>query len=421
MFLWCRSQIPCLGNDMLDNLPSRILYKKFENKEGKDKCDTGKVNDGRAHLKSTLGDYNCVGDCIEKVMSAWCYINGNVNENNSLSYDEFHNLFYSWLGEELRMRIAGESSRFENIAKNVHGALERMHDGKECEDMCKDIYLKKKQEDDDGTFEHIKLLAEYFTDSKKLKEQLGNDSTEKKCEEAYDDHLKQIKNACKAIGGKCSNGSRSEEYCKWFHKHNKINEESGDKKYCDQTELDKLTCTPVKWVKSSASSGYGYSTGNQNTGSPRPSSVSSSARDASAGGSGGGVGGMVGGGLVSVALPTIGFFLYKYTDVFDGIKKSLFGGLNNRNRGRRSIGRRQHFDDTFTENDSSTLGHDGSTLGDGSTTLGGESSTLGGSSTDISTIYNDDDDGERRRRPSPPRRTRVTNNRRPENIRYYAT
>ncbi|CAA9986409.1 KIR protein [Plasmodium knowlesi strain H] len=119
-----------------------------------------------------------------------------------------------------------------------------------------------------------------------------------------------------------------------------------------------------------------------------------------------------------IGLPTVAFALYKYTDVFDGIKKSLFGGSNNtrgRSMERRSIGRRQHFDDTFTENDSSTLGDDGSTTLDGGGG-GGDSSTLGGSSTDISTIYN-----EPPRRPIGRGERAGTNNRRPGNIRYYAT
>ncbi|CAA9986293.1 KIR protein [Plasmodium knowlesi strain H] len=137
-------------------------------------------------------------------------------------------------------------------------------------------------------------------------------------------------------------------------------------------------------------------------------SFSSSVNDISSG-STATMGSAVAGGLVSVALPTIGFFLYKYTDVFSGIKNSLFGGSNrNRGRGRRSTFRHsnQHFEDTLTENDSSTLGGGG----------GGESSTLGGSSTDISTIYNDDDGG--RRRPSSPPSRKPYHTRQSRNIRY---
>ncbi|CAA9990270.1 KIR protein [Plasmodium knowlesi strain H] len=414
--------VPDLMEAHLDCLPSRIMYKKFNEKGGEGKCEKTKIQSAQTALESVLNEQGCDKGCAEKVLFAWCYINGQVNDSSDLKYEERHHLFYSWLGQELLSRSTGGGSSFGTVANNVHTKLEQMFTGQACGDMCKDVYLKEK-EDDDDIFKYIKLLAEYFTDSKKLKEQLGNGSAEKKCEEAYDDHLKQIKKACTAIQEKCSNGSGNEQYCKWFKEYNEKNWESDAKNYCDTETLEKLTCKPVKWNQAGSSGA-----GSPVTCNSASSELGDQAKSASAlgGDPGSGVepGGVVGGVLGAVGLPAVALALYKYTDVFDGIKKSLFGGSNNtrgRNRGRErrsTIGRNHNFDGF----DSSTMGDDSSTLGgDGSTTLGGgggESSTLGGSSTDVSTIYNDDDGGRRR----PTGRTRTgTNNRRPGNIRYYAT
>ncbi|CAA9987183.1 KIR protein [Plasmodium knowlesi strain H] len=370
-----------LTKDHLGKLPSKMIYKELRDGEDKDKCDKELMESTETQLKSALNGYACDEICREKIISAWCLVTRGMGDRCDLQEKERYDFFYLWLVEQL-FAEKGQIDSFCGLVKEIKKALTEMYAGQDCDILCTDKM-------DKNFFSNAKEVYDYYKDHAGIMQQVGSGG--RLCNQEYKNHLKSIVSACEAVNTYCKNGQyNSTPYCSWF------NGESDGKNYCDQTELAKLTCTTP-----SGSSGH-----------------SSSVSGSSSGGGSGGVGGMVGGGLASVALPAVGLLLYKYTDVFDGIKKSLFGGLNNGNnrRGRRSTFRHneQHFDGF----DSSTLGDDSSTLGgDGSTTLGGgggESSTLGGSSTDISTIY---DDGERRRRPSPAS-TKPYNTRQSRNIRY---
>ncbi|CAA9987687.1 KIR protein [Plasmodium knowlesi strain H] len=398
---------PDLMNDMLAQLPSSLLYEEFEKKERLNKCNSSTIQSLMPQLQPEMKDYNCKNDCIEKALYAWCFINNETEAKDKAWYDDRFHLFYSWLGQ----KMFGHSNSKDKISypmNQVYNVLKGLHIGQDCKDMWEDVLLDS--ETPGENFSNRKALYEYFVDYGTLESHLGisgiGTTAKKKCEKKYYEHINKITKACNAISDYCKKegGHENDEYCTWFN---------GKKEnYCNKDKIAKLTCKQV--VYKPPSSGPG-STGTWNPGSSGTASTGDHSISGSDGSSGG-VGGMVGGTLATVGLPTIGFFLYKYTNIFDGIKKSLFGGSNNtggRNRGRRSTIGRQHFEDILTENDSSTLGDDGSTtLGGG----GGGSSTLGGSSTDVSTIYNE-----------PPRRTTGrreragTNNRRPGNIRYYAT
>eukprot|EP00366_Plasmodium_knowlesi_P001188 XP_002258685.1 KIR protein [Plasmodium knowlesi strain H] len=402
-------QIQCKAkkNDMLAQLPSSLLYEEFEKKERLNKCNSSTIQSLMPQLQPEMKDYNCKNDCIEKALYAWCFINNETEAKDKAWYDDRFHLFYSWLGQ----KMFGHSNSKDKISypmNQVYNVLKGLHIGQDCKDMWEDVLLDS--ETPGENFSNRKALYEYFVDYGTLESHLGisgiGTTAKKKCEKKYYEHINKITKACNAISDYCKKegGHENDEYCTWFN---------GKKEnYCNKDKIAKLTCKQV--VYKPPSSGPG-STGTWNPGSSGTASTGDHSISGSDGSSGG-VGGMVGGTLATVGLPTIGFFLYKYTNIFDGIKKSLFGGSNNtggRNRGRRSTIGRQHFEDILTENDSSTLGDDGSTtLGGG----GGGSSTLGGSSTDVSTIYNE-----------PPRRTTGrreragTNNRRPGNIRYYAT
>ncbi|CAA9986641.1 KIR protein [Plasmodium knowlesi strain H] len=399
------------GERDLGKLPSQVLYKKFENKEGLDKCNGGTVQNLKPQLDQELGGYEIGQVDVNTIIAPWCYVTKKMTDEVDQLYRERFNFFYLWVGYELLERST-KSVSFGPLMRQIYQKLKTMGDGQECDQLCDGLYLNKEEGGEKNTFEHIKTLAEYFADYATLNSYLGNNGN-KKCDATYYGHLKQIEEACKTIKEGCrkENGAhKSEEYCKWFNEHQ-------HKSYCDNGALSKLKCTKVKPPnpnpnQAGSSGSLSDGVGEQHSG-------------VSGGSDGGGshrkegeetdnsVLGAVGGGLVSVALPTIGFFLYKYTDVFDGIKKSLFGGSNNtggrnRGRGRRSTVRHT---DHFNGFDSSTMGDDSSTLGGG----GGGSSTLGGSSTDISTIYNDD---EPPRRPSSPPSRKPYHTRQNRNIRY---
>ncbi|CAA9988495.1 KIR protein [Plasmodium knowlesi strain H] len=394
---------PDLMRNKLGELPSRLLYEKFE-KEGQRTCNHGSIENIRGQLETALSQYN-MKEYADRILYAWCYVNQGTEDSDAWRTGRF-SLFYSFVGD-LLFNHAGSSDKFSLPMNQIYDALKKMHDDQPCGDMCKDVSLSK----EDDTFSHVKALNEYFSDYKTLKNHLGisgNGATIKKnCEKAYYDHLSNIKKACNSIRQKCSQpGNSSDGYCMWFN--------ANKKHYCEDEELLKLTCKKVMWTKPNPNPNQAGSSGSFSDVDLQHNGLSGG--EGKGGSDGGSIVGSVSGGIATIALPTIGFLLYKYTSLFDGIKKSLFGGLSNtggrsRGRGRRSTIGRQHFDDTFTENDYSTLGDDGSTTLGG----GGGSSTLGGSSTDISTIYN-----ESPRRPTGRTRTR-TNNGRPGNIRYYAT
>ncbi|CAA9988630.1 KIR protein [Plasmodium knowlesi strain H] len=399
-----------------DKLPSEIIYSKFVEGTGcpveyggrKYKEEWERVLRGVLQKKGIDGSNLAV-----EIARTWCNVYIMRLPEEVPGYGPW-DVFYFWLGDQIRGKLNG------NNFSNVMGAMYKVLTKDECRSKCKNIYPGIREE----LFQEAKKLFEYYFDYNYLNTQKG--SNKKSICGRMMAKLEEAKSAFRDISSLCNNAA-SDRYCRIFW-----GESVGKEPY---KEPEPLTC-PEGEAESLGPESRPGPDGRLNSdidiSGPKVDidvpDVNIEGPDAKLKGSGaevlwpdvkeaadgksGSIVGSVSGGLVSVALPAIGFYLYKYTDVFDGIKKSLFGGLNNRNRGRRSTIRHQHFDDTFTGNDSSTLGGDGSTtLGGG----GGESSTLGGSSTDISTIY---DDGRRQ----PTGRTRTgTNNRRPGNIRYYAT
>ncbi|CAA9990138.1 KIR protein [Plasmodium knowlesi strain H] len=351
------------------------------------------------YIKNLLLSHTTVDINTDRIMQAWCHAHREWGGTLPPHGERCHSLYY-WVGSQI-FKGTWYVSKFEELMNNLFSKLQSWKPITGCSNLYpnigKDEFNRKKE-----IFEH---LQQYHTMKRQLEQSIGggkgtkapspSPSQRAKCDQIYSNHLKDVIKSLTDEYTKCTTGNKNTEpYCSNFLQMCS---------QCKPDELTKLECEVTTTTEGQTSE----------------SAASSSSSDSTSGG----VGGAVGGGLASVALPAIGFYLYKYTDLFDGIKKSLFGGSNNtrgrnRSRGRRFTIRRQHFDDTFTGNDFSTLGGDGSTtLGAGG---GGESSTLDGSSTDVSTIYNEP------LRPPTGREGRAgtrtgTNNRRPGNIRYYAT
>ncbi|CAA9986998.1 KIR protein [Plasmodium knowlesi strain H] len=370
-------------DDPLKNLPSRVhFYSKFNSSTGE--CAEGynrNVKEKILHMESGAETY------ADSIREAECYVSrvGRSTASSSHSYYKDRcNFLYFWIGNMLSSKLTN-GVLFPTIMQLIYTELDNWYGMHECKILSTNA--------DSNLFQEMKRIFDYYHDYGTIVG-ITNDG-KPHCKTEYEDYVDALRTAYTNVETYCKVDTKnaSDDYCKWFQE--KFNNTIGT-----IPKPTDLKCKPNPNANQAGSSG--------------PGAVS---EHGDSGGGSGGVGGMVGGTLATVGLPTIGFFLYKYTNIFDGIKKSLFGGSNNtggRNRGRRSIGRRQHFDDTFTENDSSTLGDDGSTtLGGGG---GGESSTLGGSSTDVSTIY--DDDGGRRRRPSSSPSRKPYNTHQSRNIRY---
>ncbi|SBO27289.1 KIR protein [Plasmodium knowlesi strain H] len=289
---------PELGGKKLGELPSRLLYEKFESKEGKGKgkCGSTEIQSVKDALKAVLEDYSCVGDCTEKVLYSWCYAD---KEKDSTLYGEPFNFFYLWLWQEL-LKHGSAGNSFSPIAKRVYGALRDISPRKNCEDMWEGIYLDRSSDD----FYHRKALYEYFVDYDTLIRHLGNGSVPKQCDSAYHQHLEQIKKACPALQKYCIEGERDsskKEYCKWFNEHQ-------NKSYCDNGALTKLKCTKVRLKPNpnpnqAGSSGSFSESGGHHNGVP--------GGEGKGGSDGGSIVGSVSGGLATVGLPTIAYLIYK--------------------------------------------------------------------------------------------------------------
>ncbi|CAA9989460.1 KIR protein [Plasmodium knowlesi strain H] len=365
-----------------------------------------------------LKNHSWDDELAEKVVHTWCYVMNKVGRNGDT--DGWCDYFYFWLGDKLYNGAEGHSTLY-SVMNRVYLELRGSDVGNECN--MKYAGMKKLD------FIKMKKLHDYAGDRSFI--QLGmnkinrDESAEKSCTPALHKYLQNAKRAYEYIRARCQGRTREPDYCRDFD--DKYKSLIGDLTQQSNCTVAVKPATAAKPVAAKPVAAKTCTPDSSGSGEPCTPDLHHNGVPVEEGKGGSDSGGnntgsvvtpstVAGGTIATIGIPTISFFLYKYTDIFDGIKKSIFGGSNNRNRGRRSTIGRQHFDDILTENDFSTLGDDGSTtLGGG----GGGSSTLGGSSTDISTIY---DDGVRRRQPTGRGRTRTgINNGRPGNIRYYAT
>eukprot|EP00366_Plasmodium_knowlesi_P000129 XP_002257626.1 KIR protein [Plasmodium knowlesi strain H] len=392
----------------LGHLPSRQAYQDFD-VMWRMYYDDQYVGTIKSALKSTMETHLKNDHCLNRILGAWYYTT-NIMSTTNQAHQNRCSYFYYWLGMLIHNKLktatgeaVGTTSSFSEAMNAIYEQLVKLPN---TEDKSPCPKITTADNLDSTFFEYRKKVFDLYHDYGAIEKLLQDDgaSGTAPCSKTFFNYIDNAKNSIEKAKSSCNS------------EQNPPSAYSGDDPCCkkllqngntEPTEhhLSQLTCTeqtdlpddgPEVELTTDCSTNPGVEIGQSSSSSDDGSIV-----------------GSVSGGIATIGIPAIGFFLYKYTNIFDGIKKSLFGGLNNGNnrRGRRSTFRHQHFDDTLTGNDYSTLGDDGSTTLGG----GGGSSTLGGSSTDISTIYE-----EPPRRPSGRTRT-GTNNRRPGNIRYYAT
>eukprot|EP00366_Plasmodium_knowlesi_P002016 XP_002259513.1 KIR protein [Plasmodium knowlesi strain H] len=382
--------------------PSKVAESEI-NSSGDTSCKDG-GSGSISSVEQTLKGHDDIASDAEDIAKYFCYVY-EKKENISQDVSPCYYLYY-YLGDLFYNSMESEDSfwRLMGIVSQQLGDIIGYNQ------TCK-VELSKIKKD---LFIWEKKVHDYYKDYTTIGEKLNTKNADTPCSEALQEYLRNAALAYGQIESYClePNGGGIEYCTKFSTTYKDLTLPNDLSSMCGSTSTRSTTFVRPEQTREqqqliqeearrrsaeAVTDGSTATTGSDSTIAP---------------------GAVAGGTIATIGLPTIGFFLYKYTNIFDGIKNSLFGGLNNGNnrRGRRSTGRHnfQHFDDTLTDNDSSTLGDDGSTtLGGGG---GGGSSTLGGSSTDVSTIYNDG-----RGRPSPPKGRAGTNNRRQGNIRYYAT
>ncbi|CAA9988182.1 KIR protein [Plasmodium knowlesi strain H] len=390
-----------IEEEKLSALPSRAqFYKSFEG--GESSCGGEDENDWTwiKQMRHPLGEDKApdINEFTERIIKGLCYVQ-RMKSSSTTNNNKYCNFFYFWVGGMLWRKFKWRNKSFRDNMEKIKVAVEQNTSEHGCTFNFPTRGMKY--------FMLNKILFDYFEDKNYMKTALGEQHGGMNCANPYYKYLQRAYNAYWTMRGLCPDvvegGGSNNGWCTEFNNLYNVCKNGG--KADTHAECKVALTEPLGTLCTDRSNPASMEEENALS---TPTGTSSSTTSIP--------GTVAGGTLATVGLPTIGFFLYKYTSLFDGIKNSLFGGSNNtggrnRGRGRRSTIRHQHFDDNFTGNDSSTLGDDSSTLGGG----GGESSTLGGSSTDVSTIYNEPPS-----RPTGSTRTR-TNNRRQGNIRYYAT
>ncbi|CAA9986903.1 KIR protein [Plasmodium knowlesi strain H] len=342
----------------------------------------------KSSLRNLLGRYLETSDCTDKVASAWYYMTDVMDKTHNRYYKDRCEYFYYWLGDLVssKLKINGGTTSFSKAMNELYAALQKLPGSKGA---CPAINTSDNV--DSALFNSRKKIFDFHRHYENIKEMLGRSGNQ--CNNTFGTYVDHTKSAYTAVEG--DSGGSSNEYWNEFWKRHK-----GD----IIGEITNLTCQPASPKKPSAGDDFDLGDAVVDGGNvelPKADidvsgpkvdidvpdvniegpegklkgpkvkgdvDVSLPKVEEAADGNSGSIVGSVSGGLATVGLPAVGFFLYKYTDVFDGIKKFLFGGLSNntggrnRGRGRRST-LRSDLNTTYSDHDY-----------DGISTIGGSDS-----------------------------------------------
>ncbi|ANQ05719.1 CYIR protein [Plasmodium coatneyi] len=350
-----------LGDEELSKLPSNSSYYN-EFREVFDTCGYSATE----AVKTALHGHTELGGHMQEIAHAQCF--AHAWQGTGDRGDKPCTFFYYWLGDILWKNI--DSSTVLALMRKIYEEYRK----KANEERCKIIYDNISE----GEFKQRKLAYEYYNNYGAIKEQREQRGT--KCNAAYHTYLKERADAYNAIRTDCE-GKDTEPYCSDFNtkwKKYKEPKPRGQGGY-EEKDLEILECTPPPKPKpnpnpnqagsSGSFSDYDYGSASSTV---APAAVSAA------------------GGIAAIGLPAVMFLLYKYTNLFSGLRNS-FGGSNSRSRKKRSIIRNEL--NTLSEDSATEYGTDYSTI-----------ASSVASTEDNSTIY----DG-------PTSRGRTNNGRRPGN------
>ncbi|SBO26571.1 KIR protein [Plasmodium knowlesi strain H] len=346
----------------LSGLPSRKdYYNMFD--RGVNNCRN--YNNWPQEMKVALEDDPDIGEGAEKIAKGLCH--AYETKKNSTSHklnQDYCDFYYFWVGGKILRELNGGKD-FKSVMKKIKEEVEKKKSDHGCS-------FRFPTERGINFFLHSKILFDYYKDHESINPHLKIGG--KVCANAYYRYLLKAQNAYTYMKDKCENGGKTnnKEWCEYFkemYKECRNGEHStlslckvgkstlGEQ--CATTYRSSVTEERTPLTPEGSTYPEGDTTNNRSTIPPATA---------------------ISGILYTIGLPALGLFLYKYTDLFDGIKKYLFGGSNNtrgrnRGRGRRATFRHnhQHFDSYF---DSSTIGDSTegvSTLGstEGTSTIDG--------------------------------------------------
>ncbi|ANQ10417.1 KIR protein [Plasmodium coatneyi] len=335
-----------LGSNHLNQVKSTLPYYK-ELDGGSKGCD--KDSNIVQNVKDVLRRNIAVDNNAERIVDAWCYTYGIMNGNSS--NNEYCDALYYWIG---------------------HTVSNGSWDVRDLRELIKDLYQEFKgwkpiagcnswdTNISDDLFNERKQVFDYLQQCNIIKAQLQQSkealsSNKAKCEQSYYNHLEEVIKKLTAEETKCKQeqgGSVTDPYCKSF---------LAMCQQCAPQELSKLKCEVPKTEE----------TEHQTQTQPQTEDITALAGSTSSTADPT-IPAAVSGGLATIGIPAIAFFLYKYTSVFDSVRDLFIGGSSGSsrssgNRTKRSI---EHHFDTLTEDSSTTLytTTDNSTIDDDSMT-----------------------------------------------------
>ncbi|ANQ07313.1 KIR-like CYIR protein [Plasmodium coatneyi] len=317
----------------VSELPSRKMYKKFEDDTGHTECDATQ------QIASTWASYPYISPHEDKIKHGLCYVS-QMKVKNELYLKPCTFLFY-WIVDII---TNGEppNSDFPGVTTQVHKLLQQFN----SEWECKNIYQGISKD----LFENSKILFDFLQDNRAIQTALSKSNYN--CSEGYKDYRQKLEGAYNNMSSTCPIDSE-DQCCKDFN---------GMNKNLVQVGISNFICSEVSKPESGhvqVQTSHDIHSAPKIGGNSNPTTIISSIL------------------ATTVGLPaSIAFFLYKYNLLPSWLHNKLGGG-NRRGRRGRSTG--PNFDDdTLTTTDSSTIG--------GSTTTDDYYSTS--DSTDTSTIYN---------------------------------
>ncbi|ANQ07072.1 KIR protein [Plasmodium coatneyi] len=272
----------------LDALKSKLpYYEKLDN--GSTGCGNDSSNIVTV-IENTINSYTAVRKNAEEIVSAWCYTYD--MKNKGTPHNNYCDFLYYWIGSTV---LNGQWNVYE-LGKLMGEIYQKLTQWKAILG-CNNMYTNIRKE----TFNHRKEVFEHFQKYKIMKTQLtkrmgGSSSNMRKCTKAYDTYLKEV---IKALGDeytKCNAADKknaNDPYCIHF---------LAMCKECNPKDLSNLKCevpkelehqtTQTSQTQSQASSA-GIDGSTPSTADPTiPAAVMS-------------------GGLATIGIPAIAFFLYK--------------------------------------------------------------------------------------------------------------
>ncbi|ANQ10663.1 KIR protein [Plasmodium coatneyi] len=196
-----------LTNDHLDKLPSKLLYQKFEDRAGNNDCDDQNMNNVKTQLEGALKkhDFNDIDE--EQIIYAWCYVTKAMKRCDAL-HEERLKFFYLWLGHTL-FEKKDQINLFSDLMDEIKEELDKVEGGGDkCGLLCKNV-------NDKTAFDRRKLAYEYYTNYKRMEEQLAQYS--KKCDNNYHTYLNDTYQAWEKERTECSGITTSGSYCAQFN------------------------------------------------------------------------------------------------------------------------------------------------------------------------------------------------------------